>query len=142
MTEATTTTTTQQISEEAVRAISARQSEPEWLLEKRLAALRAFNAMAMPSGFEEEWRRADISKLDLDGALSYLEATRHGDAEPTAVHADGWGGGSNPPVLDGFLQQEGGETREKYWSERLSRRVVFSDLSTASREHSGLVESH
>src|SRR4051812_12039115 len=120
MTEATTT---QQISEETVRAISSRQSEPEWLLEKRLAALRAFNAMAMPSGFEEEWRRTDISKLALDGALAYLAATTHSDATPIAVHADGWGGGSNPPVLDGFMQQEGGETREKYWSERLSRRV-------------------
>src|SRR5690348_16632500 len=120
-----TTTTTHQISEDAVRVLSARLGEPEWLLEKRLAALRGFNAMAMPSGFEEEWRRTDISGLDLEGALSYFTATNHGAGAPIAVHADGWGGGSNPPVLDGFLQQEGGETREKYWSERLSRRVVF-----------------
>src|SRR5437899_2637123 len=116
--------TTTQISEDAVRALSARQGEPEWLLEKRLTALRAFDAMAMPSGFEEDWRRTDISGLDLESALAHIAPAGDEPAQPIAVHADGWGGGSNPPVLDGLLQQEGGATRETYRSERLNRHVV------------------
>src|SRR5438045_9525359 len=99
-----TETTATLISEEAVRALSARQEEPEWLLAKRLAALRAFNAMVMPSGFEEDWRRTDISGLDLAAAVASVGTAAEEPLTPIQIHAVGWGGGRQPPVPDGCLQ--------------------------------------
>ncbi|HLF70890.1 MAG TPA: Fe-S cluster assembly protein SufD [Dehalococcoidia bacterium] len=58
------------ITEATVRAISQRHDEPSWLLERRLSALRAFEAMAMPNVLEEEWRRTDLAHYDIDAALS------------------------------------------------------------------------
>jgi len=60
----------QAISEETVRALSLRLNEPDWLLERRLAAWRAYEAMSMPDPLDEEWRRTDISALELDSLLN------------------------------------------------------------------------
>jgi Fe-S cluster assembly scaffold protein SufB len=61
-----------QLTEQSVRDHSRALNEPEWLLSKRIEAWRAFETMAMPTGMEEEWRRTDISGLNLDQALSGL----------------------------------------------------------------------
>src|SRR5687767_14612195 len=58
------------ITEETIRSISEAASEPAWLRKRRLDAWRAFEAMAMPNPLEEEWRRTDISGLDLDAVLA------------------------------------------------------------------------
>ena len=70
------------ITEETIRELSRRNNEPEWLLQRRLDAWRAFEAMAMPNPLEEEWRRTDISGLDLEAALA---AAGNGASE---LHAD------------------------------------------------------
>ncbi len=41
------------------------QGEPDWLRERRLTALSAFERLPMPSRTDEEWRRTDVSHLDL-----------------------------------------------------------------------------
>jgi Fe-S cluster assembly protein SufD len=66
------------ITEATIRALSERHGEPAWLLEKRLEALRAYEAMSMPNPLEEEWRRTDLSRIDFDAALA---ATGEGAAE-------------------------------------------------------------
>ena len=58
------------ISEATVTALSQRLNEPDWLLQRRLDAWRAYEAMSMPNPLEEEWRRTDISGLDLDATLT------------------------------------------------------------------------
>ncbi len=58
------------ITEATIRSLSQGKDEPSWLLEKRLEALRAFEAMAMPNPLEEEWRRTDLSRIDFDVALA------------------------------------------------------------------------
>jgi Fe-S cluster assembly protein SufD len=71
------------MTEAAVRAIAERHQEPEWLLERRLAALRAFDAMAMPDPRAEEWRRTDLSGFDFAEALAQTGTSsveRSGDA--------------------------------------------------------------
>ena len=76
------------ITEDIVRDLSAKLEEPEWLLERRLDAFRAYAAMSMPDPLEEEWRRTDISGLDLEAALRLPNsATSHWQA-----------GGFNPAV--------------------------------------------
>jgi Fe-S cluster assembly protein SufD len=58
------------ISEATVRALSQRLGEPDWLLQRRLDAWRAYEAMSMPNPLDEEWRRTDLSPVDLDEALA------------------------------------------------------------------------
>src|SRR5947199_4657380 len=51
---------------EAVEELSSDRSEPTWLREARVAAWQVFEATPMPdSSKDEDWRRTDISKLDL-----------------------------------------------------------------------------
>jgi len=56
------------ISEEVVRFISAEKNEPEWMLNKRLEALKIFNKMAIP-----KWG-PDLSKLDLQEITYYMRS--------------------------------------------------------------------
>jgi Fe-S cluster assembly protein SufD len=65
----TTSANAPAITEETVRRLSQRHEEPEWLLQRRLDAWRAFETMAMPDPLEEEWRRTDISGLDVEETL-------------------------------------------------------------------------
>ncbi|MCG8453377.1 MAG: Fe-S cluster assembly protein SufB [Spirochaetales bacterium] len=55
------------LSEEIVRAISAQKNEPEWMLEFRLRALRAFHRKSMP-----DWG-ADIGDIDFDDIYYYAK---------------------------------------------------------------------
>jgi Fe-S cluster assembly protein SufD len=87
----TTSTSAPTITEAAVREISRRHREPEWLLDRRLAALRAFNAMAMPDPRAEEWRRTDISRFDFIEAFANTQvatAELAGEVAKGAVFID------------------------------------------------------
>ena len=66
----TTRAPAQAITQETVRLLSKEAGEPRWLRERRLAAWRAYEAMSMPNPLDEEWRRTDISGLDLEAALA------------------------------------------------------------------------
>jgi Fe-S cluster assembly protein SufD len=56
--------------EVTIKALSQRLAEPEWLLDRRLDALRAYEAMSMPNLLEEEWRRTDVSRVDFEAATA------------------------------------------------------------------------
>ena len=58
------------LSEDIIRALSARKEEPEWMLEWRLAAYRHFLTMPMPN-----WAKLNIAPIDLQ-ALSYYSAPK------------------------------------------------------------------
>ena len=67
----TTRATAPSITEEAVRELSRRSNDPQWFADRRIEAFRSYEAMSMPDPlFEEEWRRTDISGLDLPAALT------------------------------------------------------------------------
>ncbi len=57
------------LSEEVVREISKIKGEPEWMLQKRLDALKVFYSKPMP-----KWG-ADLSKIDFDDIYYYLRPT-------------------------------------------------------------------
>jgi Fe-S cluster assembly protein SufD len=48
------------------------QGEPDWLRAKRREALGAFERLPMPSKTDEEWRRTDVSRLNVS-AFSEME---------------------------------------------------------------------
>lgn len=54
------------LTEEVIREISAKKEEPEWMLEKRLQALKIYNHVDFP-----EWA-PDISELDMDHIDTYI----------------------------------------------------------------------
>jgi len=54
------------LSEETVRAISAKKNEPEWLLEWRLEAFRSFLKMQEPT-----WAHVNYPKIDLQEIIYY-----------------------------------------------------------------------
>jgi Fe-S cluster assembly protein SufB len=58
------------LDEDTVRFISEKKGEPEWLLEWRLAAFRAWREMPEP-----EWAKLNIAPIDYQGA-SYYSAPR------------------------------------------------------------------
>ncbi|MBR4462295.1 MAG: Fe-S cluster assembly protein SufB [Erysipelotrichaceae bacterium] len=59
------------ISEEVVRKISAYKNEPEWMLEYRLKAYRAFASMPM-----QEWG-PDLSEIDFDDFTYYRKMSQN-----------------------------------------------------------------
>lgn len=87
----TTSVSAPTMTEAAVRDIAGSRQEPEWLLERRLTALRAFDAMAMPDPRDEEWRRTDISGFDFAEALAQAGGAtieRIGETEKGALFID------------------------------------------------------
>ena len=41
------------------------RGEPDWLHEKRRSALAAYERLPLPSKTDEEWRRTDVSRLNV-----------------------------------------------------------------------------
>ena len=62
---------------------------PDWLAERRRAAWDAFTALPMPSHLrDEDWRRTDISKLNLDDfSVEPPFDAQHGEALVAAMRA-------------------------------------------------------
>ena len=58
------------LSEDIIRALSAKKDEPEWMTDWRLAAYRHFLTMPMP-----DWAKLKIGPIDLQ-ALSYYSAPK------------------------------------------------------------------
>jgi Fe-S cluster assembly protein SufD len=106
------------ITESSVTTLSERLNEPQWLRDRRVAAYRAYEAMAMPDPRAEEWRRTDISGLDLDIALAQV-----GDAVTT--------------------RQVGGESPETFaLQQSLPQAFYFGDLGEALARHETVVQSN
>jgi Fe-S cluster assembly protein SufD len=62
------------ISEETVREISEKRNEPEWLLERRLAALAALDDLDLPDVIKTPGRRwTDLESLDFEELVDPLD---------------------------------------------------------------------
>ena len=57
------------LSEDVVRDISARKNEPEWMLERRLKALKLFDRKPMP-----DWG-SDLSGIDFQNIKYFVRST-------------------------------------------------------------------
>ncbi|NJN52675.1 MAG: Fe-S cluster assembly protein SufB, partial [Gammaproteobacteria bacterium] len=67
------------LNEDVVRFISARKSEPDWLLEWRLAAYRHWRTMPTP-----EWAHLDFPAIDFE-SISYFSAPRSQKDRPKSL---------------------------------------------------------
>ena len=107
---------------EAVEEVASLHGDPDWLRARRREAFGIYERTPLPSKSDEEWRRTDISALNLD------------DFEPFE-QADG--AAPSDPIDDAaaVLRQRGSEPGTVELPEELRRQgVIFMPLSQAVRE--------
>lgn len=122
-----------------VAALSEGYAEPDWLLDKRLAAWEIAESMAMPTTNDEPWRRTDIREVHWNDAIKPVEL---GEASITDVPRELY----SPLIGEaqgGLLVYVDGQLVHKELSEEITRKgVIFADLRTAFEEHRELVEKY
>jgi len=121
--------------EEDVLALSKSKGEPEWMTQRRIEALRVFRDTPQPTTKDEPWRRTDIRRLKLDKVVPAVGGARLDDlpARLTAmIDAD-----EQPGLL---LHADGGPVHAALDVELVEQGVVLTDMDTAVREHSNLVQ--
>ncbi len=122
-----------------VEALSARNQEPRWLLESRLAAWELYETMPMPNLKDEDWRRTDYSTIHWDEADKIISA--NGATLETVPVAN-----RDPLIGDrqgGLLVFVDGKVVHHELADELSSQgIIFTDLLTASREQEELVRTN
>jgi len=132
------------LDEGKVRAISALKHEPEWMLEIRLKALKAYQKMAMP-----KWG-ADLSGIDFDSIMYYASAIDEKydkwDKVPKDIKKTFDRIGipeAERKFLAGSSAQYDSEVvyhnLKKQWEDQ---GVVFTDMDTGLKEHPDIVKEY
>jgi Fe-S cluster assembly protein SufD len=119
-----------------VEALSARNNEPQWLREARLAAWDLYEEIPMPTTQDEDWRRTDYRHIHWNEAEKIvapngatLETVPAENREPLIAGEQG-----------GLIVFVDGKLVHHNLSEKLVEQgIVFTNLLTACREHEDLV---
>ncbi|MDO5036427.1 MAG: Fe-S cluster assembly protein SufB [Porphyromonas sp.] len=134
------------LSEETVRLISAKKEEPEWLLEFRLKAFRAWQKMEMPT-----WAHLDIPEIDYQDIIYYASPRQAKDADTEL-----------DPELESTFEKLGVPINERKalagiavdavvdstsvrttFRETLAKHgIIFCSFSEAAREYPDLVQKY
>lgn len=121
----------QDITRDAVIALSERYNEPDWLRERRLRSWEVFERTPMPTTQDEEWRRTDVRKLKFDRFTIPREVAMSYEAEASNDHRSGF-----VQIVDGFVV----ETQlEKAVADQ---GVVLTTLSDAAVRYPEIVREH
>ncbi|OIO64797.1 Fe-S cluster assembly protein SufB [Candidatus Woesearchaeota archaeon CG1_02_57_44] len=132
------------ITEDVVRMISKEKNEPDWMLQKRLAGLKAFKAMPLP-----EW--GPHLQLDLDKITYYLRAVEQTnehkwDNVPDDIKRTFQKLGipeAEQKALAGAGAQYESEVVYHHLKEEWSRKgVIFENMDVALRKYPELVKKH
>ncbi|MPZ22861.1 MAG: Fe-S cluster assembly protein SufD [Dehalococcoidia bacterium] len=119
-------------------SISEASGEPDWFRSRRDEAWQLAWTMPVPAMNQEDWRRTDLSDLDLDSFLQPPPVTDGSDVLPTALQASMAGGS-----YAGTSIQVGSRIVRRETSPALAESgVIFTDLHTAAREHPELIERY
>src|SRR5436853_3941364 len=106
------------LNEDTVRFISAKKSEPEWLLEWRLAAFRAWREMTEP-----EWAKVEFPPIDFQAA-SYYSAPKQQAVPKSLDEVD--------PELLSMYEKLGIPLREREVLAGVAVDAVFDSVSVAT----------
>ncbi|MBV9826623.1 MAG: Fe-S cluster assembly protein SufB, partial [Alphaproteobacteria bacterium] len=106
------------LNEDTVRFISAKKGEPEWLLEWRLEAFRAWQEMTPP-----HWARLNVAPIDYQGA-TYYSAPKQGDAPKSLDEVD--------PELLAMYEKLGIPLREREALAGVAVDAVFDSVSVVA----------
>ena len=115
---------------DAVEELASLHGEPDWLRARRRASFELFERTSLPSKQDEEWRRTDLSGLDLDAFAPFEEPDGAAPSEPISEAA-------------GVLRQRGSAPGKVDLDPSLAARgVILMPLSQAAAEHPDLVRRH
>ena len=126
------------LSEEVVRDISAKKSEPEWMLDLRLKGLKYFDRKPMPN-----WG-ADLSGIDFDNIKYFVRSTEKQAASWEELPEDirntyeklGIPEAERNRLVSGVAAQYESEVVYHQIREDLEQQgVIFLDTDTALKEH-------
>lgn len=121
--------------QEVFDAFLARRDEPGWLTDRRVAAWKQFQSLAMPSNRDEEWMRTDIRlfKFDRFTPFAEIETPAH---KPTGLLAEG-------VQLAGQTISLDSRTLEGEFSETWAKKgVLFGSLDALIAEHGDLLRPY
>jgi Fe-S cluster assembly protein SufB len=133
------------LSEAVVRDISAKKSEPEWMLQRRLRALSIFGKKPMPN-----WG-SDLSGIDFDNIKYFVRSTEKQAATWDDLPADikntydklGIPEAEKQRLVSGVAAQYESEVVYHKINEELEKQgVIFLDTDTALKEHPELFEEY
>lgn len=128
-------TITEYLSPSAIEAAA----HPDWLRERKLADLRTYHELPAPdSATMEDWRRTDLSSLDLT-ALRPVGPDPVGPEPDAALRLNFERGGESGALL---LQQAGRKTSVRVPRSLTAQGVVVSTLEEAALTHRELVRRH
>jgi Fe-S cluster assembly protein SufB len=133
------------LSEDVVRDISAKKSEPDWMLERRVKALSIFDKKPMPN-----WG-SDLSGIDFDNIKYFVRSTEKQAATWDDLPADikntydklGIPEAEKQRLVSGVAAQYESEVVYHKINEELERQgVIFLDTDTALKEHPELFKEY
>jgi Fe-S cluster assembly protein SufB len=133
------------LSEDVVRDISARKSEPEWMLERRLKALKLFDRKPMP-----DWG-SDLSGIDFQNIKYFVRSTEAQAASWEDLPDDikntydklGIPEAEKQRLVAGVAAQYESEVVYHKIREDLEEQgVVFLDTDTALKEHEDIFKEY
>src|SRR3712207_1232302 len=133
------------LSEDVVRDISARKDEPEWMLERRLKALKLFGRKPMP-----DWG-SDLSGIDFQNIKYFVRSTEAQATSWEELPEDikntydklGIPEAEKQRLVAGVAAQYGSEVVYHKIREDLEEQgVVFLDTDTALREHEDIFKEY
>ncbi|MFP9061046.1 Fe-S cluster assembly protein SufB [Natrialbaceae archaeon A-chndr2] len=138
------------LTEEVIRMISEDKDEPEWMLERRLRALKQYHAMPMPTDWPGQ---PDLSELDVEEIVPYIrpdvdkrEGVDDWDELPNDIKDTFEKLGipeAERKALSGVGAQYESEivyqNMQEQWEEK---GVVFMNMDQAVKEHPEIVKEH
>jgi len=101
-----------ELTREFVEAYSHALNEPEWMLARRLEALRVFRDTPAPNRFDELWRRVDLSQFKLDQMIASITPGAEGAVASLIAPESDWA----------------------------AQGVIFTSFEDAVRNHQGLLD--
>jgi Fe-S cluster assembly protein SufD len=122
----------------AVEELSSTLDEPGWMREFRLQAWKTYQKLPMPTINDEPWRRTDLRRLNLDDIGPSVNGTGAGTLVP-----DYLGEQLTEDKTGGILVTVDGIPEKYEISDKLrDQGVIFTDMSSAVREHPNLVKKY
>ncbi|WP_322923009.1 Fe-S cluster assembly protein SufD [Paenibacillus campi] len=120
---------------EALKSLSQQKNEPAWLAESRLNALELASRLELPKP-----EKTKIDKWNLSDYGTYQPATRVTSLQelPEAIRALV----KEEEATNLIVQKDSGAVYSSLSDELKAQGVIFTDLETAAREHSDLVQAH
>ncbi|GAB7013557.1 Fe-S cluster assembly protein SufB [Halolamina salina] len=138
------------LTEETIHAISDDKDEPDWMRERRLRALKQFQAMPMPTDWPGQ---PDLTEIDIDEIVPYIRPdieTRGGVDDWTDLPdeiKDTFDKLGIPEAEKNALSGVGAQYESEVVYQNMLERwedkgVIFCNMDEAVREHEELVKEH